>query len=127
MAKKFRMLSIVVIALITEYIICSYMALNLFNNLDVTKYLFVLCLFIAGISVIFNKNTIAICIVSGYMVSFLMGVLCNVEFNDSHETIQSTWYVWFVCGIGTMLIVGVILEIFAVLREKSSANKSNMP
>lgn len=105
--------------LLAEYIVCRYIFYGAHQTKDIPFVLFLFCLTTSCVAIMFGKGRIATCAVVGYIASFFMGILFNVEWTDVHGTACNSFWIWFLCGTVVFTFVGLIWEAWAYVSHKN--------
>jgi len=92
------------------FVICRYFLFDLHGMKELPFVLFIFGIIVICTAYIFNSKRIMICTAIGYILSFFMGVLFQADWIDSHGIAMNSLWIWFVLGMITFIIIGVIWE-----------------
>lgn len=108
-----------IILLIISFIICRYFLFDLHGMKQLIFALFIFGLIVICIAAIFNSKITMICTAVGYMASFLMGIIFQADWIDSHGTAMNNLWIWFTLGMIAFVILGVFAEIISKVMKKN--------
>lgn len=108
--KKVKVLLGALTVLAVEYLVIRYWLIALHNTFDVPFFLFVLCGSVVCIGALRGKNKLTICSVAGYGLSYILGLISNVEWIDPHGTACDSFGIVFTLAVLFCLIAGTVWE-----------------
>jgi len=112
------------VALCVCWVICRALSWSIFINTQWSTVLFIFGLVILIIAAIIDGRKIMLCIVIGYVISFITGILFNSDSPDPTGAMvyNNWWQIWtyvYLIFIG----VGVVLEIITKIVSKKGIKK----
>lgn len=109
--------AISILLLSIEFVICRYLLFNLHELKQLPFVLFIFGLIVILCSTIFNSKKTMACTVLGYISSFFIGVIFQVDWIDSHGTAMNSLWIWFVFGMLAFVIIGSVWELIDKARK----------
>jgi len=110
-----------VVALVAGYVLCGHVFLFLHGMGQWPIILFVFGLAVIGIAAISNRQKVMICVVAGYVVGFVLGMLLNSDtyhpYRGPGVYSNNNWVIWTATYL-IFIIAGITWEIVSRIKNR---------